>query len=1014
MVYSPPYKERAAIIFFLVCSAFSINAQQGGNIFYNLTTANGLSSNRTTTVIQDRQGFYWIGTLDGLNRLDGTSCKVFQHVEQDSTSLSDNNCISLLEDDNGDIWIATLMGLNHYRKDGKFDRFFFNNPRENFEKTNWIWGMTKDSSGNIWVTTRGLWQYNIYTKRWKEWLHSTEDDASIPGGIVNNPVYDKKRNCLWMSGSDGFIQFDIRTEKFYHKKNNPRGIILLDEENYGSPIVIDDNSDIWFYSSSEAKVCKYNVVQNSLENNHIKLWRGIFSMNKDNRNRLWIHFWYGPSYIYDPANNTIDSVFLNGYHSQSPISNHARDLFIDRFGNYWISTWKGVTIFDPDAQALKYYSLDNSPGHPFKESFAITTIAEQNDSILWLGTSEGLYQYNLYQRKLTYRKEQLLKNNLGYVRSLFFQNDSILWVGGWAEVFCYNIRSNKVINYFNSVNLPQSIVKDAEDNIWIGTWRDGMYKFSPSGQLIKQYIKKASSSESLRSNNLVCLGMNSQGNDLWIGYNGGDGFSMVNLPAQQFKHYKISASNEDKFPSNAINCIRQDGRGNLWLGTFGRGLICFDPSNESYKTIMQSDGLKGNFINAILTDDSSRLWISTTNGINILDTKNDDIIQTNIDLSFAGNDFLANGFVRKNKKFMFFAGSKIVEVDPNTYYRAVNSYEILLSSFKIFDKEKYLSAFDRTVKLTYRQNFFSLDYSLLKPNPNSFTQYAYQLKGFDKDWNYVRERRTAYYTNVPPGQYDFLVKASDENGKWIYFSKPLEITIKPPFWQQWWFIAAAVILITTSLYLFYFYRIDQLKKILAIRTKISQDLHDEVASTLSGIRLYSEMAKQQLQNQNTEGTQRSLNVISSNANDMAQDMSDIIWAINPLNDSFKKLLQKLKGYATEISIAANMKFDCTITDQIPEERLTMQQRRNVYLICKEAINNAVKYSLAKNLMMVVERANHAVTIKIQDDGSGFDKTNGSPGNGLVNMKERAKEINAGLEINSYNHGGTVIELTVKL
>jgi ligand-binding sensor domain-containing protein len=219
-------------------------SQQGGNIFYNLTTANGLSSNRTTSVIQDKHGYYWIGTLDGLNRFDGTSCRVFQNVQNDSTSLSHNNCIGLLEDDAGNIWVATLMGVNRYKNNGKFERFFFHNPRENFERANWIGGMIKDSSGNIWITSCGLWQYNIHTREWRQWLHGPKDANSIPAGSISSPFYDQKRNCIWMSGSNGLIMFDISAGKFYHKKNNPQHSWLLDKTAYNSPIILDNNH-IW-------------------------------------------------------------------------------------------------------------------------------------------------------------------------------------------------------------------------------------------------------------------------------------------------------------------------------------------------------------------------------------------------------------------------------------------------------------------------------------------------------------------------------------------------------------------------------------------------------------------------------------------------------------------------------------------------------------------------------------------------------------------------------------------------
>lgn len=1012
MAYSPPYTRISALVSFFFYSVFSLYAQQRGNIFYNLTTANGLSSNRTTSVIQDRQGFYWIGTLDGLNRFDGTSCKVFQHVQSDSTSLSDNNCISLLEDDSGDIWIATLMGLNRYRKDGKFDRFFFHNPRQNFERVNWIWGMTKDSSGNIWITTCGLWQYNIHTKKWKEWLHDPSDPRSVPGGVIGSPVYDKKRNCLWMSGSTGFIQFDINSGQFYHKKNNPRQLLFFDKENYGSPIILDDNSDIWFLTHSQQKLFRYDVVNDAVQAVSIRLWRGVFNLNKDNRNRVWIHFWTGPSYIYDPSSNSLDSVFLDNYHSQSPISNNAKNLFIDRFGNYWITTWKGISIFDPDAQALKYHSIGN-PANLFKEAFAITALAEQNDSLLWVGTSSGLYQYNLYQRKLTYRRQPLLKNNFGYIRSLFFQNDSILWIGGWTELLSYDIKRDKLIHYFNDVDLPQCMVMDADKNVWVGTWNNGLYKFSVSGQKLKHFLPGDQSSQSIFSDNLVCLEKNRQGNRIWIGYNGGDGFSTVSVSDQQFRHYKIRTTSQDKFPSNAINCIREDDKGNLWLGTFGRGLICFNPSNESYKTVMQSDGLKGNFIDAIFIDDSSRLWISTTNGINILDTRNNDIIQTNIDLSFAANDFLANGLARKNKHFIFFAGTRIVEVDPNAYYRAANSYEILLSSFRIFDKEGYMSANDPTVKLTYQQNFFSLDYSLLKPNPNSFTQYAYQLKGFDRDWNYVRERRTAYFTNVPPGQYEFLVKATDENGKWIYFSKPLSITIRPPFWLQWWFIGAVISLVTAGLYIFYRYRIDQLKRILAIRTKISRDLHDEVGATLSSIHIYSSVAAKAM-NKDADETKNALHQINQNTRQVMENMSDIVWAISADYGNETTLAAKLKNYGYDLLTPLNIKCVYHIDKEVEKKLVNMEGRKNILLIAKEAINNIGKYSQATEALIRLEIKGRDLELEITDNGNGISSQQKHTGYGINNMRQRAEAMNGTFQINSEIHKGTTIYCSIPL
>jgi two-component sensor histidine kinase len=383
-------------------------------------------------------------------------------------------------------------------------------------------------------------------------------------------------------------------------------------------------------------------------------------------------------------------------------------------------------------------------------------------------------------------------------------------------------------------------------------------------------------------------------------------------------------------------------------------------------------------------------------------------------MEFASNDHIYNLVAADADDLFYFSKNKIMHLQPSKYEEPYSTAVILISGLKVLDKEWPDASSLSSVSLPYNKNFFTVEFSVLKTNPGIPAQYKYKLDNFDKDWVYTGNRGLVNYTNVPPGKYTLLLNATDETGRWKKDPLSIRIIISPPFWETWWFVILVSISILSILYLFYRYRIGELKKMYLLRSKISQDLHDEVASTLSGIRLYSEMAKEQLQRKNSEAIQRSLQVISSNANEMAQDMSDIIWTINPSNDSFKKLLQKLKSYSHEISSASNMRFEYNINEQFAEEKLNMQQRRNIYLICKEAVNNAVKYSAGKNLLMDIERSDHSITIKIKDDGKGFEKENNNDGNGLINMQARAKEINAKLEIRSQARQGTCVELTVKL
>jgi len=986
------------------------NAQQSGGIFYHLTSANGLSSDRTQAVIQDHEGFYWIATQDGLNRFDGSSCKIYRNNRNDSTSISHNNCIFLLEDDLGDIWVGTQVGLNRYKKrEDKFERFYLSNPGIPFQETNSIRGLAKDENGNIWIASAGLWQFNIYSKKWSKFINDPNDATSIPPGSIFFLQYDHVNKGLWMSGRSGILFFDIAKRRFYSSNFNPQNLLILKTEINGDFFTIGDNGTIWFQNSSKYELCNYNLKDNAIRAIHIKPIgnSGFFSAGK----KIWMTRWAKGPLIYDPQTNTIDSDFLSYYHPQSASSVIVSNIYIDNAGIYWISTDKGVNIFNPHAQNVKYYLLSQDISRVL---FSITCIAEESTNILWVGTSQGLYKYQIAEKK--YKRISEVHVNDDFVRCLFIQDDSVLWIGGHHELLRFDVKRNKVLEKNISITGAQSILRDSENNIWVATWESGLFEFSKSGAELQHYQKGVETDKTPASNKLVCASFSPKQSCLWLGYNGGNGFSCFYPGRQQFRHFKISRQSPSYVGSNTINCIMQDDKENLWIGTHGGGLVYFDQQKNNFTIYTQSDGLKGDYVHAILKDDSSRLWITTSNGLCIMESSTGSIINPAIDLSLASNDFVPNGIKLKNGSFLFFAGNKIAEINPISA-RSPYPSKILLNGFKIFDKEIPLTTVNfkaETIHLSYKQNFFSIQYSLIKPDPNSPVQYAYKLEGFDKDWNYGRERKIAYYTNVPSGHYVFYIKATDENGRWKYFSQSLAIIIKPPFWQRWWFIFMVTILIVAAIYVAYYYRLNQVKKFYSLRNKISQDLHDEVASALSGIKLYSELAKQQLKQEKNSNAQESLDIISTNATEMKEDMSDIIWAINPRNDSLGKLLQKLKSHATELANGAAINFEMKVDENLPEEKLNMEQRRNIYLICKEAIHNAVKYSKGNKIKMKVFKEDHTMQILIHDNGSGFDSNSFFPGNGLINIKARAKEIGAEVLINSKKENGTTIAMKMKL
>ena len=996
---------------FFTCSFFNydlLHGQQGGGVFYHLTAANGLSSDRTTAVIQDREGFYWIATQDGLNRFDGSNCKVFRNIKNDSSSLSHNHCVNLLEDDNGDIWVGTVRGLNRYKKrEGKFERFYFHHPEISFDRVNGCKGLTKDNAGNIWFSSYGLWRFNITSGEWKQFLHDSTNSTSIPSGIIACLAYDPEKNGLWMSGMESYIFLSLDQETFYHKDNNTRKLIIFTLKSYASSFAIDKERNIWLANHDESRLVRYSIKENKLQYARYKNSRGIFRLSTDDKGRVWTHFWSGGTSVYDINSNKLDTAWLDYFHPQSALTGNSNNLYIDKTGNYWFTSFKGISIFNPEAQSVKYYSIPGNKKNHEGTEIAISCIAEQNESILWLGTSGGLYRYDVKKNELKQIHEIKVHNNL--VKSVYLQGDSVLWIGGHGELIRYDIIHKRLLQKIPMPSICWSIKEDEGQNIWVVTWSNGVFQFSSSGNLIRRIQRGGDPAHGLFYDRTLSLFIDKQPGVLWIGYNGGAGFSKISNRYTGYEHFKIHFSSPQSGSFNTVNCIQKDKTGNLWMGTYGGGLVFYDTQKKEFSDYTQSDGLKGNFINSLLIDDSSRIWISTSNGLNILDTKSNLIIGTDIDLRFPSDDLVPNAIVRKNKRFLFFSGRIVVDVDPFVFLKPPVPPTLLVGTFKIFNEEVSLPVSDaakKTLSLSHRQNYFSFDYSLLKPNPNAPVQYAYQLEGFDKDWNYIKERRTAFFTNVPAGSYVFRVKAMDNAGKWSYFSKPVFIQIVPPFWQQWWFYISCAAVITAILLAFYHDRVNHLKKILTLRTKISRDLHDEVGATLSGIKVFSSLAKDR-----PETGKSYLDKINMYCDEMLEKMSDIVWTINPKNDNFERIISKLYNYAESVTSAKNIELSFNMDENLQNRIVKMIVKKDIYLIAKEAINNAVKYSVCKKISVSLTVNHKTGLLKITDDGMGFNIMQSNNGNGLKNIYDRAAEIDGKVTITSSAEKGTTLELT---
>ena len=344
---------------------------------------------------------------------------------------------------------------------------------------------------------------------------------------------------------------------------------------------------------------------------------------------------------------------------------------------------------------------------------------------------------------------------------------------------------------------------------------------------------------------------------------------------------------------------------------------------------------------------------------------------------------------------------------------------VYLTDFKLFNKSvrpndgdsilKLPVELTRSITLSHGQNDITFEFVALNYFHPEKNQYQYKLEPYNKDWIATdASKRFANYTNLNPGKYTFRVKATNNDGLWSPKEASVILIITPPFWQTWWFRVLVVLFAVGMVYALYRYRLKQLLRLQNIRNRIASDLHDDIGSTLNSISVYSEVAKSDPEKRNL-----SLTMIGESSRKVIDAMSDIVWTINPDNDNFEKIILRLRSLTYNVLRAKNIEFSSKANDCLATLKLSLEKRRNFYLIFKEALNNLVKYSNANRVQISLLQRGNNVTLLIRDDGIGFDATKKYNGNGLINIRKRAKEINADLVIESGESIGTSLQLNFR-
>jgi ligand-binding sensor domain-containing protein/signal transduction histidine kinase len=773
--------KNALILISLVLLAGMANSQSF--YFRHYQVENGLSNNAVICSAQDKQGFLWFGTKDGLDRFDGYTFKIFRNDPDDIGSIGSNFIHCLYEDKNGILWVGTENGLYKY-----------NATTESFslvhtDAIGHIRDIQMDDNGDLWfISAFVLTRYNEATKKLDYFpLHKYFEATSVC--ISSGTVWVSTTKGLLQKydpAKNSFTAFDLfahsnRTvntwiEKLYASN---KGTIFVGTSIHGAKLFDIGTStykDILTYNPDKTEVFARNFIQATEDECWIGTESGIFIYNmeteqltnlrkkyndpysisdnavytfcKDKEGGIWTGTYFGGINYYPKQYNYFKKFFPKS--GENSLSGHvAREIHQDKYGNIWIGTENaGLNKLDTATGTFTHFQPTGTRG-----SISYTNIHGMlvNGDELWIGTFEhGLDVLNIQTGKIIrhYSEGQdpnSLKSN--FIYCIYRTPSSEIMLGTTRGAYLYNRQSD---NFFLVPGLPvnwySSILQDNKGTLWAGTY--------------------------------------------------GNGVNFYNSQTNKSGNFRYNPADKNSISSDRVNSIFEDSDQNLWFATEG-GLCKFNPATNDFKRYTTKEGLSTNFILSLLEDEKKNLWISTSKGLVCFNRKTGALKTYTQDNGLLNDQFNFSSAYKDANGRMYFGSVKgLISFDPAAFINNSFIPPVYITGFQIYDKDimigKKGSPLQRSVTYTDRivldhnQSTFSIDFASLSYTAPGMSEYAYKMEGLDKEWTYLKTNRKAYFTELPPGSYVFKVKASNSSGVWNELETKLSIDILPPWWASPW------------------------------------------------------------------------------------------------------------------------------------------------------------------------------------------------------------------------------------
>lgn len=982
------------------------NAQQPR--FGRIGLSDGLSQSSVYTIFNDSKGFIWLGTGDGLNRYDGHTIKVykteFNPRVKGNGNFYDNGAA---EAANNDIYFSGRTGVVRYKAQAdKIELFYPLNDTFSFNKMMLVLGIVNH---NLYLFDCHAHIYVYHT------INHTLKRIAISDPVSKRTVFRHaqmdKNNRIWYSLYQGIACYDIKTNRvryYLQDEFKKRKISLFSgfaECNISNDVLV----------TTECFVARLNVNTGNytiLIDDATKMFHNAVI---DNKGTVWISSNNSGLYSY-----TKDGTLTNYIHYPNNLeslgSNITTRLFIDQSENLWIGCdGQGVSKLNLASYKFRLYRAG------YKNTFKLNTnfikcFYEDINKKVWIGTyNDGIHVWDRKTDDVVVIKRP--EANANIVSSMATINKNAVLVGCMGGVYVVDVNTKKQ-------SVLHVLQKDAPNN--------SSFQVTHILQLTKQdflistfwglYVVKVNDKQVISSKRInevpshMCTQMHkSKDGTIWLGTLGG---GLVKMRA---KGTRMLVENELLNGYNVKSFYEDTVKNILWLAT-EKGLISYHLGLNTYRVITTKDGLSDNYLYGILKGDEDELWLSSNKGLMCYHTNSKQVVAFDESDGLQSNEFNTGSFFRSTSGELFFGGiNGFNAFYPKEVKFNNNQPNVVLTQLKVQDKEMENfgnAALLSSITLSHDQNTFSFDFAATEYTNPLKNRYQYKLEGADENWVYSGFGHFSRYTTLSPGKYIFWVRACNNDGVWGKSHRLITVVVKPAWWQTWWALGIFLTLVAVTAVFSIRYvstrklklRLKELEAVNKERTRISKDMHDDLGSGLSKIAIMTELLKPQIGHD--EELKRKVEKISQTAGELVDNMGQIVWTMNASNDTLESLLAYIREYSLDFFDDTDIKCRLKIEDVNDKLMMNQQQRRNVFLVVKETLNNTLKHSRASEVNIHFNITQQEAKLVISDNGLGFDIDNNRRfGNGLINMKKRMEAIDGTYLIKSADKLGTTTTLT---